>query len=248
MNETENDLWRVKLADGDMQAMTLDALDDAFQAGTIDENTLVLAPGATGWTKLADMAGLDDSAPAVHAPVEYSVNSLAPIAVDTSPASIVGMPPVSSPASLAELPDLDLLDDNALKPKKGRVFAFIGVAVLLVGGLGFAATKLAPVTASAATAMQAEAQLKNAANQMSAPSSNDGENEASKRLQQLTEEQRVKLLEADKAREAAAAAKAKEKAGSLNSRPSPSRRGPAPKGGQPFHNGGDKFDPLNGAL
>ena len=52
------DLWRVQLGNGEIRAMSLDALDDAFQAGTIDEGTPVLAPGAVTWTKLADAAEL----------------------------------------------------------------------------------------------------------------------------------------------------------------------------------------------
>jgi hypothetical protein len=62
------ELWYVKLADGDVHRVTIDQLDGAFQAGHIDENTMVLAAGATQWTKLGDLAGLDDDAEAPPAP------------------------------------------------------------------------------------------------------------------------------------------------------------------------------------
>ncbi|HEX4445482.1 MAG TPA: hypothetical protein VH044_02045 [Polyangiaceae bacterium] len=54
------ELWYVKLANGDVHRVTLDQLDGAFQAGHIDEGTMVLAAGASTWTKLGDLAGLDD--------------------------------------------------------------------------------------------------------------------------------------------------------------------------------------------
>ena len=62
----------------------------------------------------------------------------------------------------------------------------------------------------------------------------------------LTDEQKTKLAEADKAREAAAAARDAKRA---KDRPSgPARRGPREKSSQPFVNSGNKYDPLNGAL
>src|SRR5512135_929684 len=54
------ELWYVKLANGDVHRVTLDQLDGAFQAGHIDESTMVLAAGGSTWTKLGDLAGLDD--------------------------------------------------------------------------------------------------------------------------------------------------------------------------------------------
>ncbi|MDB4943596.1 MAG: hypothetical protein JWP97_3130 [Labilithrix sp.] len=231
------DLWRVQLAGGEIRTMTLDALDEAFQAGTIDESTRVMAPGAHAWSKLAEAAGLDstpDGAPTSEA------NSLAPMAVDAPFAPSSAYLPVAE-RSLPDV-DLDALGDDAFKAKKGKVVAAIALAALLVGGLGFAASKLAPVTAAAANALQSEAALKGAAAQPRPASEED--QAAFNRLQQLTEEQRVKLLEADKAREAREAARRKEHAPAPGAR----RSGPQPKSGSPFQNGGDKYDPLNGAL
>lgn len=72
------DSWYVKLSDGDVHRVTLDQLDEAFQAGHIDGDTMVLASGATQWTKLGALAGIDDdgeieaeiSAPAIPAQSE----------------------------------------------------------------------------------------------------------------------------------------------------------------------------------
>jgi hypothetical protein len=62
------ELWYVKLANGDVHRVTIDQLDGAFQAGHIDESTMVLAAGASQWTKLGDIAGLDDESASEAAP------------------------------------------------------------------------------------------------------------------------------------------------------------------------------------
>lgn len=234
------DLWRVQLGSGEVRVMSLDALDDAFQSGTIDENTPVLAPGTATWSKLGEAAGLGGEGAEEPAPVS-NVNSLAPIAVDAYP---TGPATRYVPPAEISLPDIDLdtLDEGAFKAKKGRVYAGIAMAAVIVCGLGFAATRLAPVTSSAANALSAEAAMKAAGN---APQKAAEDERAAARLSALTEEQRIKLLEADKAREARDAAK---RAKDHPAPPAGRRSGPQPKSGTPFQNGGDKFDPLNGAL
>jgi hypothetical protein len=233
--DTGIDLWRVQLGSGEIRVMSLDALDDAFQAGTIDEGTPVLPPGAVTWTKLGDAAGLE--APEAHA---ASVSSLAPIALSlesnaTGPATRYA--PLAD-ASLAGLDRLDRLDDlehAAFKPKKGRVLAGIGLAVMLAGGLGFAATRVNVGPVAAASELRA---AKAAA---AAPPPEAVDLNAATQGKVLTEAQKQKLADADKAREAAAAQKRKD-------RPAPpAKRGPRDKSA-PFVNGGSKFDPLNGAL
>ena len=241
------ELWRVQLGTGEVRVMSLDALDDAFQSGLIDESTPVLPPGAVAWTKLADAAGLD--APAAPPPSPSgrageaqvdNVPSIAPLAVslsDTGKATPYGQ----SPYALPDL-DIDSMHDEAFKPRKGRVFAFIGVAVILAGGLGFAATKMGNIASSATNSLSAAPEKAAAAAPPPAavdvPPASPGKT--------LTDEQKAKLAEADKAREAAAAAREAKRA---KDRPSsPARRGPREKTSQPFVNGGNKFDPLNGAL
>ena len=59
--------WYAKLANGDVEAMTLDELDVAYEKGVIDASTLVLGPDATDWVELGELAGLGES-PALGPP------------------------------------------------------------------------------------------------------------------------------------------------------------------------------------
>jgi hypothetical protein len=239
------ELWRVQLGTGEIRVMSLDALDDAFQSGVIDESTPVLPPGAVAWTKLADAAGLDAPAPPAQAHVDHNVPSIAPLAVSLGhgDAHTTGnaTPYGQSPYSLPDL-DIDAMHDEAFKPKKGRVFAFLGVAIVLAGGLGFAATKMGNIASSATSSLSAPSPDKAAA---AAPPPAAVDVPPAAPGKTLTDEQKAKLAEADKAREAAAAARDAKRA---KDRPSGGRRGPREKSSQPFVNGGNKFDPLNGAL
>lgn len=176
------ELWYVKLANGDVHRVTLDQLDGAFQAGHIDEGTMVLAAGASVWTKLGDLAGLDDEAdapaptpvphaapayvaPAPAAPV-YRAPAVAyapvPTYVPRAVAAPVVAPPAYVPNSLRPM-SLDLSDDLDMPvppSRKGRFFvAVLGLAAV-AGGIGFAAqrinipggTDIASVAAAAAMA------------------------------------------------------------------------------------------------
>ncbi len=64
------ELWYVKLPNGDVHRVTIDQLDGAFQAGHIDESTMVLAAGASQWTKLGEIAGIDGESEATEPPAE----------------------------------------------------------------------------------------------------------------------------------------------------------------------------------
>jgi len=75
----DDNLWYVKTDDGDVHRVTLDQLDEAFQAGRIDENVMVLGGDATRWTKLGQLAGLDE--PQRAAPL---ASSLRPVSMDLS--------------------------------------------------------------------------------------------------------------------------------------------------------------------
>ncbi|MDB4938381.1 MAG: hypothetical protein JWP87_5353 [Labilithrix sp.] len=229
------DLWRVQLMTGEVRAMSLDALDDAFQSGIITESTPVLPPGATAWTKLADAAGLEAPAP------DADVPSVAPMAVSVAETTGNATPYAQSPYSLPDL-DLDTMPDEAFKPKRGRLYAIIGLAVVLVGGLGFAATRVGNIASSASMTLSAQ----NRAAAAPPPPAAVDLNESDARAKVLTEEQKARLAEADKLREAAAAAREAKRA---KDRPAPpAKRGPREKTTTPFVNGGNKYDPLNGAL
>ena len=229
-----DDLWRVQLASGEMRVMTLDGLDEAFQAGAIDGDTKVLAPGAMSWAKLSDVAGLEA---AEEPPVSEGIPSLSPMAADipSSQASL-GSFDLSAYDPSPRVPADFEIDENALKSSKGKAGAMIGVGVLAVVGLLFAGAKVAGNLEGVATA---NAMRPSAA----APPAAVDVMDIEARAKQLSEDQKRRLLEADKARESTR----KPKAGA------PATGGQAPtrprsEKGAPFVNGGDKFDPLNGAL
>lgn len=235
---SHDELWRVQLATGEVRTMTLDGLDEAFQAGAIDESTRVLAPGATGWAKLADVAGLGDAEPAAEAP-EQAFPSLSPMAADI-PASRGSLEQVDLSAydPSPKVPDDFVIDENALKAKKGRVAAFVGLGMAAVVGALFVGAKLAGNIEGIATtnAMRPAA--------AAAPQGAVDLNDIEARARALSEDQKQRLLEADKARETSRKAKAAAQPAA------PGRGGARPAGekGAPFVNGGDKYDPLNGAL
>jgi len=76
-------LWYVKLSDGDVAPLTLEGLDEAFQSGSIDHDTMVLAAGSMQWARLGALAGLDAPHARNGAPVAPAVpNTLRPVSVD----------------------------------------------------------------------------------------------------------------------------------------------------------------------
>src|SRR5688572_5782852 len=76
------DLWRVQLGNGEVREMSLDALDAAFDQGTLNEHTPVLAPGASSWERLGKVAGLDEEE---VAPNSAMTPSLSPMAIGSFP-------------------------------------------------------------------------------------------------------------------------------------------------------------------
>lgn len=227
---TEAEIWRVQLPTGELRAFSLDALDQAFETGLIHGGTLVLAPGATEWAPLALVAGLDDSPEPVQTP------SLSPMAIaNDAPYHASYPPPAAAPMDV-----LDLSDD-ALKPKRGRMafVAAIGVAAIAACGvltapkLGKVLANVHPDRAAAANAIQAP------------PPAVDVTGDGFKPNTTLTPEQKRLLLEADKKKEEDRKKK-EEEAAKVRASKRPARgKG---KSSGPFVNGGDKFDPLNGAL
>jgi hypothetical protein len=143
------EIWSVRLPSGDVRRGSLDELDAAFEAGHINEDSLVLAPGATTWTKLGDLAGLDDDAAPPPAAAPPATISLAP-------------PSYASPNSLrpvmTDLEDLSF-DPPPARSKTGVLLGIAGAAAL-VGGLVFAVHQFATGSeTSAATASIAATSL-----------------------------------------------------------------------------------------
>jgi hypothetical protein len=152
-DETE-DRYHTQVEDGDVRLFTLDQLDAAFNAGLIHENTYVCLEGNTEWLTLGEVAGLGDEEPVsapvpVAAPVPharqlsaaptYGAVAASPSVIPTAPYSVA---PMVMPRSIAPVVNDFSFDDdfemNAMRPKRraGKVIA--GLAVLALGGLGFA--------------------------------------------------------------------------------------------------------------
>ncbi|HXX65576.1 MAG TPA: hypothetical protein VEK07_00225 [Polyangiaceae bacterium] len=98
------DSWYVKLSDGDVHRVTLDQLDEAFQAGHIDGNTMVLASGATQWTKLGALAGIDDDEAEVQVDAPSPVASRDPAAIALATPAPAGTLTHGYPAQPAPVP------------------------------------------------------------------------------------------------------------------------------------------------
>jgi len=228
----EENLWYVKTPDGDVHRVTLDQLDEAFQAGRIDENVMVLAAGASKWAKLSALAGLDEPAPAPTVP-----NSLRPVSMDLSL-------------------DLDV-DENAFRKKsrKGLVIgAVVGILAMFGGILGMNRAHIGADTAPVAAAAAAPAAPATPPPEVTAASTAPAapmpltpaapaptDTAASK----LNDDQKVKLAAADKAMEQKSKARKKSReaaAGVSKTHTSAKYKS------QGFTTGGNKFDPLNANL
>jgi hypothetical protein len=78
------ELWQVRLGDGQVRSGTRQQLEEAFNAGHLDEGALVLAAGAHEWVTLASLGRRRSSEPApapapdVAAEVQPAASVLAP--------------------------------------------------------------------------------------------------------------------------------------------------------------------------
>jgi hypothetical protein len=95
-----DELWQVRLADGQVRSGTRQQLEEAFIAGHLDENALVLAAGASEWATLGSLAGRDLSAP-LPAPVASAEAS----SVEAQPGSPDAAP---SPAAATASDDAEV--------------------------------------------------------------------------------------------------------------------------------------------
>jgi hypothetical protein len=117
MTSADLELFHVSLRDGSVRTMTIDQVDEAFNAGVIDAKTPVVRAGDLRWSTLGEIAGLDDEAPPQ---ASYVPSSVAPMALDDD-----------------EIPP-------ELRPKRrGRVFAK-ALALVVIAGLGYAGTQARP--------------------------------------------------------------------------------------------------------
>ncbi len=150
---SQSDGWYVMLADGDVHRVTLDQLDEAFQEGHVDSDTLVLAQGADQWTRLGLLAGLDERPPAARGPrfddrpsaLERNPATAFAPAVPLgfhAPAGMHGLPVTNSfrPVSV-DLSEFDM-DNVSFRGGSGRFAKKLGSVVALlaaIGGVAFVA-------------------------------------------------------------------------------------------------------------
>jgi hypothetical protein len=127
MNSTDR-LWYVQLADGDVHRVTLDQLDEGFQAGHIDEKTMVLAAGASRWSPLGELAGIDEG--------ESQPQPVAHVAPPLLPPTLNTHRPVS-----VDLSDLEVLEAAGLPRRSGKRWFVAFIVVLLLGGMGTVVVK-----------------------------------------------------------------------------------------------------------
>jgi GYF domain 2 len=148
---SQNDSWYVMLGDGDVHRVTLDELDEAFQAGHVDAQTLVLAEGAKAWTRLGQLAGLDESEPAfqpgtpngARAPLAHESQVLTSVPASFYEDRAGARPsPVSSfrPVSL-DLSDVDF-GEVSFRTGSGRIakrLASVAAVLACAGSVAFVA-------------------------------------------------------------------------------------------------------------
>jgi hypothetical protein len=269
-SETEsNDLWHVQLPTGEVRMWSLDQLDAAFQAELIDERTHVLQDGTTDWVKLGELLGLDSapaseapsaqlpaSAPsytpsyATGAPASYDPPSVGAVSVTPGPVSVAPNSAAlySVRPVVADIPDDLDLDSVALRPRKKGLFVGLAAAALVLGIVGFAATRLggSPASAPAVSAVsptlpQPVPEAVTVAPQappppLVAPAAADPA-PATTTNSRLTPSQRKALADADKNRDSARKARASAPA-----------RAPRTTSKPVFHKGGNKYDPLNSSI
>jgi len=227
MSET-NELWYVKTADGDVDRMTLDQLDEAFNDGRIDENVTVLPAGETQWVRLGALLGLDQPQPA-------------PVVVPPTPVAFAAVPNSMRPVSI------DLSDDLDAAPfrKKSRKGVFLGAAVgaIAIVGVVIAASRGGSLNASAATAAIAAPPPVTAAPPPPPPAAPEPTTTAAPVPDtRFTDEQKAKLAAADKAHDEKAKSRKKAR-GTGNPAHAPTKYK-----SQGFTTGGNKYDPLNANL
>lgn len=265
----EGNLWYVKLGDGDVERMTLDELDEAFQGGRIDENNMILAAGSDQWMRLSDLLGLADATPPPPppTPAPHQAAQAARTAA-TQPAAPTRMPPLPMmrapsgpvpafagatslrPVSFDLGAQVDFNEVQFPRPsRRGWVVGALGTALVLGAGAFFVVSRTAgsasaeatPPTFAAAAALPSPVQ-ETAPTPVTPPqTTNAGPSSVMDPTQHLTVDQKQKLLDADK---------------KVKSHPKSHGGGGSVSSGSPkssskstsFTTTGSKYDPLNSSL
>jgi len=251
------DHWYVMLADGDVHRVTLDQLDDAFQAGHIDQETLVLAEGAKLWTKLGKLAGLEETPPPPRVPV---TNSFRPVSVDLTevdPSDLDDVPfrsrsgkkwfaAVAALAVVGTIAGVSTTKPWWVRPAMANVEALVSRATRAVHRNSTSTSSVAtlappPVAADPATspANPGPAVLPASEPHASLPGQSGVSTAASP--DRLSADLKQKLIDADKQRDLKAKAHARSAAPAVSHTSAKNKFGG-------FTTGGNKYDPLNSAI
>jgi hypothetical protein len=274
--ETE-DRWYVDVG-GSPKMMTLDELVEAFENGVITAQTLVTEVGGTEWKPLKEVADLGEEEEAPPPSLKAPPVLPAPPMARVSTAPVSAFPPVASresawPAaaawSQAPLPsrpsavpssvgpvstapvvqDLSLdLDDMPFQKRRSKLPMIAAAAVVVLGGLGFAASKMSvaapaavPVPAAQPIEFQKTVVTPIPVTPPAAPAVETASTET--KPTGLSDDVKEKLLSADKEREA------KKKTAKKTSRARGATRSKSSSGSSGvFRAGGDASDPLNSKL
>jgi hypothetical protein len=232
----ESGVWYVQFSADVVRAMSLEQLDAAFQSGAISEDTYVRQDGTTEWSRLASIAGIEPSEPErTPSPASYAVESS-----DLGS----GLGPQSIRPVVSELHDLDVDEPVELRPRRRGAVLLTIAAMMLLGGIGFAATKYSGAS-SASSGPVAASQPAAATPVLALPSNltaaiseaHLGE-QTLPQESKLTDAQKKAVLEADKKRE-------KQLDEKRARTPHPKKRAPS---GPVFHTGGNVHDPLNSSI
>jgi hypothetical protein len=253
--------------------LTLDELDDAFQAGQIDESVFVLQHGATAWTTLGVLLGIEAAPPvaatlaAPRAPVlPMGIPVAAPATPASGYASTFPSPYSSAASSLRplvseiDLDDVDFGRSRFRSSGKRKFVMAVGVAALALVGVAVARPNRAAAvwsTASSffstsnAAASQPVAAAAPPPAEAGAPPPAQPESTAPAAAQsdadRLSEERKRALLDADKARAEADKARALQHQAKASAAPA-HHSAYKSDGKTVFHKGGNKYDPLNSSL
>jgi hypothetical protein len=238
--------WHVQVEPGDVRLWTLDQLDAAFKADLVDEKTFVLEVGKTEWMTLGTLLGSEEE----PAPSAAPANALGAQVASYTPIAPVMFHDVAPNGPNSTAPVATDIDDDippSLARSKKPFAVGATVALLVAGAAGFAFRHGIPSMAPEAPAPVVAAAPPPAPPPAPAPAPAADPQPAESQQQvaaRLSRDQLMKLAEVDRQNAAKATAAHKERAAAAARHVHTAHT----KEKNPFHNGGDKYDPLNAKL
>lgn len=108
-------LWQARLADGQVRSGTREQLEEAFRAGHLDDQVMVLASATSDWVKLETLWGREQrpSTVAPEAPIAAAEAPAEPEAPPTEKAATAQTGPSAAEAAVGEPAAAELADPEA---------------------------------------------------------------------------------------------------------------------------------------